>query len=728
MRAIGIGIPFMRRRSGAAIDAQAQAHFNRVIADGGLVPSGLSGVNAFFNTIKTIYGTSDVNTAISAAYDPQVLGYKLGAGSGTTLGQAAQKLYAPKDVFGGIGTGNAYWEGSGVNSNFISTPDAAANRFLNNIALWGKIRLQDYNVASTNTLVAKRPFSGNMSYFFGITAGGTLFLRISNDGNQSNANQGATSSVSLTSVATNGQDISVGVFRNSSTGDVIFYYSLDDTNWIQLGTTISTAAVGIFNTNLAVGVGGYSDGGSTITGRIYYINISATWLGTPSVLFNANQYTGANTWTSTTSEVWTVNSTGAGLADAVQTTAASQPLLLTHTTGNNYWFGSGVSGNFVSTPNAAANQITGDIEVIAKVNFLTVTGRIQTIISKWGVANNLSWVFYLNSANKLEFAFSSNGNSTFAATSSVVTGFSINTDYYVKINRIASTGVVKFYTSTNGVTYTQLGTDITLTSGNLFNSTENVQVGYYTQGFLDLFQGKIYRATISNSIGGAPVVDFNPNQYNPSNSQTQWVSTSGETWTINTGTATTGYKGVLVDRAIVQGDGIDDRMQATNYALTATGASVYSTYRKFASTSSGGFGVVVETGANTNTNQGILVDFNEGTNTSFNRIRGNVGTTGASFLDTSILLKLITSVFDLSLATDEASFYAINNSVLTQTGVANVNNTTMTTSGLNLMARSTAAGFANMTFNGIIISSNANGSTQRTAMYNYIRSINNAAF
>jgi len=413
--------------------------------------------------------------------------------------------------------------------------------------------------------------------------------------------------------------------------------------------------------------------------------------------------------------------------DAVQTTAASQPLLLTHTTGQNYWFGSGIDGNFVSTPNrtpAGSTQL--DIRVKFEGGNLNAN---RTFFSQSGAGGGETDIFILRFAN----ASTGTINMLFGAglalsqTSSVGIGAIANYMGWIRVT-YSSNGTnadVTFFSSTDGSSWTQLSTH-TVVSARLGNQNSPYQIGSNI-GF-NPFQGKISRATASNLIGGAPVVDFNPNQYNAANSQTQWTSSTGEVWTINTGTTATGYKGVLVDRAIVQGDGIDDRMQATNYALTATGASVYSTYRKFASTSSGGFGVVVETGANTNTNQGILVDFNEGTNTSFNRIRGNVGTTGASFLDTSILLKLITSVFDLSLATDEASFYAINNSVLTQTGVANVNNTTMTTSGLNLMARSTAAGFANMTFNGIIISSNANGSTQRTAMYNYIRSINNAAF
>jgi hypothetical protein len=393
--------------------------------------------------------------------------------------------------------------------------------------------------------------------------------------------------------------------------------------------------------------------------------------------------------------------------DAVQTTAASQPLLLVHS-GANYWWSVSDSGNFLNSNTTYATS-SFDVEFSVNLQGTSTTQRVvnaNTTGNPWsiifnGLSNTITIEYYVGGYRTATCSTSLSGLNTF------------------RISRNSTTGA--FTILKNGISQTIGGTQL---AGNLDSLPTDIRIGNITaaQGF----QGIINWVRLY--IGGSIVREMNPNQYNPSTSQTQWTSSTGEVWTISTGTATTGYKGVLVDRNIVQGDGIDDRMQAINYALTATGASVYSTYRKFASTSSGGFGVVVETGANTNTNQGILVDFNEGTNTSFNRIRGNVGTTGASFLDTSVSLKLITSVFDLSLATDEASFYAINNLALTQTGVANVNNTTMTTSGLNLMARSTAAGFANMTFNGIIISSNANGSTQRTAMYNYIRSINNAAF
>lgn len=510
-----IGVQFRNYiASGVPIDAQAQAHFNRVIADGGVVPSGLTGVNAFFSAVKAIYGTSDINTAISAAYDPHYLGYRLGAGSGTTLGQAARTLYS---------------------------------------------------------------------------------------------------------------------------------------------------------------------------------------------------CSGAS-------------------ADVTQTTAASQPLLLAHT-GENYWQGVGVNGNFVSTPNAVANQITGDIDLIAFINMTTTSYR--NILTKDDAASNRQFIFSINNTLQLGLNFGA-GIVTYNSTINIPSGANV----WIRATRNATNGEIRFFTSNDAsttnpqsVTWTQLGTTVSGSTGSTINGNSVLCVGAQSASGVNAVLGRIFRATIANSIGGTPVVDFNPSSYNPSTSQTQWTSATGEVWTINTGTATTGYKGQVVTKTTTQSDGIDDRMQAASYALTATGVSVYSTYRKFTSTSASAFSVIVETSANHNTNQGFIVDFNDGVNTSFNAIRGNVGTTNASFLDTSILLKLVTSVFDLSLATEEASFYAVNNSALTKAGGINSNNTTMTTSGLNLMARNnTTTGLANMIFDGLIISNIADNSTQRTAMYNYLRSLNNNAF
>jgi hypothetical protein len=323
MIGVGIGIPFIRVSRGAAIDAQAQAHFDRVIADGGLVPSGLSGVNAFFTTIKTIYATSDITTAISVGLDAQVLGYKLGAGAGTTAGQAAQKLYSCSGASGDVvqttaasqplllvHSGANYYFGSGANANFLSTPNAAANQITGDIGIIAKINMQNYNVSVTNTIISKRPFAGNMSYAFQITSSGTLFFRYSSDGGQTNIGQSATSSVSLTTVATNGQDIFVGMFRNAANGLVDFYYSLNGTSWSNLGTQQVTTLGNMFNSTNAVGVGNLSDGLGTFLGRIYQVDVSASWQGANLFTCNPSTYNAATSqtqWTSSTGEVWSLN-------------------------------------------------------------------------------------------------------------------------------------------------------------------------------------------------------------------------------------------------------------------------------------------------------------------------------------------------------------------------------------------------------------------------------------
>ena len=250
--------------------------------------------------------------------------------------------------------------------------------------------------------------------------------------------------------------------------------------------------------------------------------------------------------------------------DAVQATAASQPLLLSHNgaSTDNYWWGSGVSGNYVSTPSATANNITGDIEFIidfASVpNTTTLPNLYNFLVAKGDTTTNLeNYAVLLNKTDgKIYFETT---DITAASTLTLNSSLTAGTVGYLKVNRIASTGVLKFFTSSDRITFTQLGTNVSTMAGNLLTTATTLSISYlnatYPSGGV-----KISRATISNSIGGAPVVDFNPATYNAATSQTAWTSETGEVWTISTGTATSGYKGVLVDRTIVQSDGVDDNI------------------------------------------------------------------------------------------------------------------------------------------------------------------------
>jgi hypothetical protein len=252
--------------------------------------------------------------------------------------------------------------------------------------------------------------------------------------------------------------------------------------------------------------------------------------------------------------------------DVSQGTAGSQPLLLAHTSGNNYWFGSGVSGNNVTT-NATispSTQVELSLYIIAAPTNAGATAFTNVLLSNDGVARN----FVLNFSDLTTGIIRLRCGTPFTEFDSTI-GLGNVSNYTgwirASYNQNGLNGDVKFYTSNdsqstsyNSINWTQLGATVTKVSSGLQVGVSSLQVGS-TQGISN-YQGKIARAIISNTIGGSPVVDFNPNTYNAATSQTNWTSTTGEVWTLNVGTATTGYKACIVSKTIVMGDGTDDRM------------------------------------------------------------------------------------------------------------------------------------------------------------------------
>ena len=475
---IGLGLGLF----GGSIDAQAQAHYNRVIADGGVVPAGVSGTNAFFNAVKSIYATSDITTAVSVGVDAHYLGYKMGAGAGATSGQAVQKLYS--------------------------------------------------------------------------CAG--------------------------------------------SSGDV------------------------------------------------------------------------------------------------VQTTAASQPLLLAHNgaSSDNYYYSGATNGNYVSTPDSENATFSGDLDVrVRVVNF--VSNQTQVYVSKRSTSG---FVFYSDTSGKINLEPWS-----VVSTVAVANGFS----GWLRITKTSTE--IKFFTGTNSddPTFTQLGATL---SGTYANPTTNSLIlgigGIYNTSTLSYFPSycKILRVTKANSIGGTPVVDFNPATYNASTSQTQWTSTTGEVWTINTGTATTtGYKGALVDRTIVQGDGVDDRLQ-TNSLSAKTSFTRYIAEKYIG-------------------NAVYMISSTSNSALIYTNGSGNpraAGSTEVVFTGTTRFTK-----FDL---------LTVNFGLSGRTQVNNANDNIgdlSTTTGVDLFLFSgSSASYMNCFINTVVETKNSivDNATIRTAMYNYIRSINNNAF
>jgi hypothetical protein len=393
-------------------------------------------------------------------------------------------------------------------------------------------------------------------------------------------------------------------------------------------------------------------------------------------------------------------------ADVTQTTAASQPLLLAHS-GVNYWWGSGVASNYVTTPSSVANSIVGDIEIIAKVNMPNLTTQFN-IIGKYGnTAPAQNYILYINSSNKIAFAYN-NGQTQI---SSVIQPYADNTDFWVKFTRASISGDIYFYTSSNGSTWTQLGTLVSSVAGAITTSTQQVEVGSLLSGAI-VTTGKIYRATISNSIGGSPVVDFNPATYNAATSQTAWTSSTGEVWTINTGTATTGYKGVLVDRTVMQANGSNNSITSsitvsqpdTIYcANTILSDNTVNSSFLFDSANAANRQLIYQTGST-----GGFVKFNIAAITEISN----------SYSVQVAKRNLFASIFN------GASSSAILNNSTTVSGNAG----TQSLQGIILFSRYSSSSNGNAIINTFIVSSQSDNSTVRTSMYNLIRSMNNSAF
>ena len=186
----------------------------------------------------------------------------------------------------------------------------------------------------------------------------------------------------------------------------------------------------------------------------------------------------------------------------------------------------GVAGTYVSTPDSVAASITGDIDIRMYLSVADLTAT-QFLLNK--LYASYAYDVYLDASN-IVARFSLNGSTTTNASSSVAitTAATNNNAFWLRVTRVASTGVVIFYTSNNGSDWTQLGTDQATTAGNIFDGSDVINIG--AQNGAITFSGKIYAAQIYNGIDGTLAVDFDASRYAGG---TTLTGSTGETWTLN---------------------------------------------------------------------------------------------------------------------------------------------------------------------------------------------------
>lgn len=200
----------------------------------------------------------------------------------------------------------------------------------------------------------------------------------------------------------------------------------------------------------------------------------------------------------------------------------------------------GVSGNYASTPDSAANSVTSELDLRVKLALDDWTpSSNQALLNKFDGTPNNSWACWIRSTGLIDFTYSIDGNAQILSTaSSAATGFSDGTAHWVRVTFENDNGSgnyeVKFYTSEDGEAWTQLGVTRTGASlGAIIDTASRLTLGaYFSNGTGAPAKGKYYSAEVRNGIDGPIVASFNPNRALIHANQIK--AETGEIWTINT--------------------------------------------------------------------------------------------------------------------------------------------------------------------------------------------------
>lgn len=187
------------------------------------------------------------------------------------------------------------------------------------------------------------------------------------------------------------------------------------------------------------------------------------------------------------------------------------------------------------TPDSAGLQITGDLDVIVHMAMDDWTPSIGVApVSQWLTASGAQrgWTTRLNTTGTLQLYWSPDGAVTLNAVSTVpvaaVDGEPLWVRYTIDIDNGAAGRTIRFYTSTDGVSWAQLGAAVTQAGvTSIFNSTADVIVGSYNDGGSEQMAGQVFSVQIRN--GGVLVAspNFDQPQYTGA-----FVDEQGNLWTV----------------------------------------------------------------------------------------------------------------------------------------------------------------------------------------------------
>lgn len=457
---------------------------------------------------------------------------------------------------------------NGLVGNYASSPDSSAYT-ADDYDIRVDCARNTWNPSGESWLVTQYGYSdNNRSWAFGFEGGGGngfLTFRISING--VTATVSPTSSVATGFSAYQRGQVRVTYQRNTGSGswEAKFFIRTDgvlnsNIGWTQLGLTRGgTSIAQAFSSSSPLLIGAI---GNTVTntgyvdGRFYRTWVATTIDGAP--VFDANfslapKLATSFTESSSNAATVTINTSGAtgarisGERDLYQGTVANQPIYLPYT-GSKYAYLSGLTGNQLSTPNADALNITGDIDLRARVQFASWTGLTQEILTKGTVSN--AYRMRVESSGRIGFYFvggNFNGGS--------VLPFSNNQIGWIRVTRRVSDGFCETFYSTDGINWVSTGSAIT-TPGVLGTDAGALNIGAASASM----GGNIYRAQVYNGINGTLAFDFNAENYTTGSTLLD-ASANAATITINNGAT-------IVTAPALYFDGSNDYLKAPPFALS----------------------------------------------------------------------------------------------------------------------------------------------------------------
>ena len=231
----------------------------------------------------------------------------------------------------------------------------------------------------------------------------------------------------------------------------------------------------------------------------------------------------------------------------------------------------GVAGNYLSVPDEAALDVTGDIDIRCHVAMDDWTpGTAQILLAKESSSSNRSYRFYVaGTTGMLAFVRSADGSGITLYTSTAAPTVADGGPLWVRVIRAAASGTATFYTSTDGATWVQLGATVAGASGSIYASTSPVEVGTRAGGTTEPLAGKVFRAIVKSGIDGASVLDVDTSVITTGRATSLLAATSQ---TVSINRSTTGRKSVAVV-APVWLFGADDYMEVADNDLLDLAAS-----------------------------------------------------------------------------------------------------------------------------------------------------------